>query len=118
VFDTILFHGWQTKLSCGKREGNFFLFHCAQTGSGAYSVSDPKDIGSSFHDGKSSQRIKVTTHLLLVLRLIMHGAIQSLPTHIHGIMITYKQGCHHGAVLKLYTINLSRMFQNLHIWDH
>jgi len=36
--------------------------------------------------------MKLTTHLYLVLRLGMHGAIPSLPIHLHGMVLSYEQG--------------------------
>jgi hypothetical protein len=56
--------------------GNFSLYHSVQNSSGAYPASYPMDTGFL------SLGVKLTTHLHLVPRSIMLGAIPSLPQYV------------------------------------
>jgi len=59
------------------RVGNFSLHHRVQTGSEAHPASYPMDSRESFPGGD----MKLTTHLHLVLRSRIHGAILPLPQY-------------------------------------
>jgi hypothetical protein len=56
--------------------------HRVQTGSGAHPASYPMGTGSSFPGGKTAGGVKLTTHINLVQRLEMRGAIPPLPKYV------------------------------------
>jgi len=58
---------------------NFSLHHCVQTGSGAYPASYPMGTRDSFPRGKAAGGVKLTTHLHLVSKSRILGAIPPLP---------------------------------------
>jgi hypothetical protein len=60
------------------RPGNFSLHHRVQTGSGAHLASYPMGTGA-FSLWQSGRDVKLTTHLHLVPRSRMRGAIPPLP---------------------------------------
>jgi hypothetical protein len=59
--------------------GNFSLHHRVQTGSGAHPPFCPMDTRGSFSGRKAACGVKLTTHLRLMPRSRMHGAISTLP---------------------------------------
>jgi hypothetical protein len=61
------------------RAGNFSLHHRVQTGSGAQPASYPMGTRGSFSGGRNGRGVKLTTHLHLVPRSRMRGAIPPLP---------------------------------------
>jgi hypothetical protein len=58
------------------------LYHPIQAGSGAHPASYPMGTMGSFPGGKAPGIVKLTTHLHLVPRLIMRGAIPPLPQYV------------------------------------
>jgi hypothetical protein len=82
-YSTRLQVGW-SGLQVLAGAGNFSLCHCVQTGSGAHTASYPMDTRGSFPGGVKQLRCELTTHLHLVPRSRMHGAIPSLP---HAFMV-------------------------------
>jgi hypothetical protein len=60
------------------RAGNFSLHHRVQTGSGAHPASYPMGTRDSFPGGWSGRGVNLTTHLHLVPRSRMRGAIPPL----------------------------------------
>jgi hypothetical protein len=59
--------------------GDFYLHHRVQIGSGAHPASYPVGAGGLFPWGKAARCVNLTTHLHLVLRSRMRGAISPLP---------------------------------------
>jgi hypothetical protein len=57
------------------------LIHCVWSGSGAHPASYPVGTRGSFSGGKVARGMKLTTHLHLVLRSRMRGAIPPLFQH-------------------------------------
>jgi hypothetical protein len=62
--------------------GNFSLHHHIQNGSGAHPASYPMGTRGSFPGGKSGRYVKLTTHLHLVPKSRIRGAIPPLPQHV------------------------------------
>jgi ABC-type branched-subunit amino acid transport system permease subunit len=77
-------------------DGIFSLCHHIHTGSGAYPAAYPMDTV-----GKEDRpwAMKLTTHLHLVPRLRMHGAIPLPPIHPHGVVLNEARDSLHGVVL-------------------
>jgi hypothetical protein len=69
--------------------GNFSLLRRVQTGSGIHPVSYLMCNWGSSHGGQSDRGMKLTIHLLLVLRSKMRGATPPPPKRIHGVVFTF-----------------------------
>jgi hypothetical protein len=69
--------------------GNFSLHHRIQTGFRAHPASYPLGTGSSFPGGKAAGIVKLTTHLHLVPRPRMHGALYLYSLiSLHGVVLS------------------------------
>jgi hypothetical protein len=76
-------HGGQLKklLNYISRSCGFSLLHCVQSGSGANPASYPMSAKGILPSGKNGRSVKLTTHLHLVPRSRMRGAIPPLPQY-------------------------------------
>jgi hypothetical protein len=63
-------------------DGNFSPYHHVQTGSGAHKASYPVCTRGSFPAGKAVGFVKLTTHLHLVPRSRIRGAVTPLPQNV------------------------------------
>jgi hypothetical protein len=70
--------------------GNMSLHHRDQIGSGAHPASYPMGTRGSFPLGKSGQGVKLTTHLHLVSRPRVRGAIYPLPQYAFMAWCSFK----------------------------
>jgi hypothetical protein len=73
--------GWMIGDSSPGTGWEFSLHHCVQTGSWAHLSSYPVGTRGPFPAGKAARMLKLTTHLHLVPKSRMHGAIPPLPQY-------------------------------------
>jgi hypothetical protein len=62
--------------------GNFSLHHRVQNGTGTHPASYPMGTRGSFPGGKAAGGVKLTTHLHIVSRSRLRGAIPPLPQYV------------------------------------
>jgi hypothetical protein len=70
------------------RAGNFSLHHRVQNCSWTHPASYPMGTTDSFPKAILAEGVKLTTHLHLVPKKRMHGAIPPLPQYQHGVVLS------------------------------
>jgi hypothetical protein len=85
--------------------GNFSLHHRVQNGSGAHPASCPTGTGGSFPGGIAAGGVKLTTHLRLVPRSRMSGAIPPFPQYVFmACLVKHRYNFTFTFYLKLYKV--------------